>query len=84
MSKIECPYCDQLINEPTDCYEEDEPIEHQCPLCDKIFIFYISYTKHFNVQKADCLNDGKHVYIKTITYPQKFTKLVCEMCGDTK
>lgn len=47
--KIKCPYCKQLINEPT-----------------------------------NCLNDGKHNYVKIFTYPKKFSKLICEMCGNVK
>ena len=82
--KIECPYCEELIREPSDCNEEDEPNEYQCPLCEKIFIVYISYIKHFTTQKADCLNEGEHIYEKTNTFPEKFSKLVCKMCGDIK
>lgn len=48
MSDLMCPYCDEnLGNHIDDCHEQDVEYEHQCPKCEKNFIFTINYWPSF-------------------------------------
>jgi len=64
--------------------EESETYNQECKHCGKTFVYTTSITFHYEVAKADCLNDGEHKYEKTKTYPPQFAKLRCKMCGDEK
>lgn len=84
MNDCTCPYCGLTMDDPVDCYESDVIYEHECPHCEKNFIFTVGYIRTYHENKADCLNGGEHDYRKTDTYPSKFTILRCTMCGDEK
>lgn len=84
MSDLYCPYCDDnLGNHVDDCHEPDEEYEHQCPKCEKNFIFTIDYYPSFSSNKADCLNGGEHDYRVITGFPREYfiNKRRCHMCS---
>ena len=88
MSKdVECPYCDAEIEiNHDDGFGYDESMLHhyECPECEKGFVFNTSISITHSAYKADCLNDDKHEYVETKTYPKRYTQLECKCCGDRK
>ncbi len=84
MYECTCPYCDKDLNDPDDAYNPGELYEKQCRYCEKIFIFEIDYIKTYHCKQADCLNGAEHDFKKTKTFPERFAKLRCTMCGMEK
>lgn len=84
MSNFTCPYCEAEIDEPDDCNDPCDTYQHECPECEKSFVFTVDYTKYFSEYKADCLNGGAHDYQVTNTYPRRYAKLRCAHCFDEK
>ena len=81
---IECPYCghEQDINHDDGYgYEQDTTHQQECGSCEKTFIYTTSIVFYYDVDKADCLNDGEHEYEPTVTYPKCCTKMRCKQCG---
>ena len=81
MNDINCPYCDHEQNICHDDgfgYEEDVFHEKQCGACEKHFTFttYVSFS--YTAHKADCLNDGKHVW------KRQYTIMRCQTCEETR
>lgn len=87
MKELECPYCESEFDI---CHDDgfgyEEGIKHQieCPHCGKSFVFETSISFYYEAEKADCLNDGKHDYKLTRTYPKEFSKMRCSTCGDER
>lgn len=80
---IECPYCGREQNIDHDDgygYEENEIYEQTCYNCDKIFVYHTEISFSYNVEKADCLNEGEHEFKPTCTSPIAYTKMQCTMC----
>lgn len=86
MSGLECPYCEEDLDDPDDCYEPDDVYEEQCPHCEKYFIFTLSYSVDYSSEKADCLNGSPHDYQKINGGPHEYfvNKRRCSMCGTEK
>ena len=87
MSDIECPYCgeEQNINHDNgSSYVEEEAHQQECPACAKTFIFHTFRSFDYEVAKADCLNDGEHVFKMTKTYPPEFARMKCVFCKGYK
>ncbi len=87
MNDVDCPYCDMELEIDHDDgygYEEGETYQQECKYCGKTFVYTTSRIFYYDVEKADCLNDGEHEYEKTRTYPPQFARLRCKMCGDEK
>lgn len=88
MSKdLECPNCGEYIEICHDDgfgYEEGTLHEQNCGHCDKNFAFTTSICYYYEGFKADCLNDGEHLYEPTTTFPKMFTKMTCKTCDDTR
>lgn len=83
--KVDCPYCKANIEIDHDGgFEEGAKFEHQCQVCDMRFVYQMSISIDFDVQKADCLNDKPHDYQKTHTYPECQSRMECTMCGDSE
>ena len=85
MSDLQCPYCEadnEVCHDDGQGYAEDETHEMQCSSCDKYFVFTTCISFDYTPEKADCLNDGKHDYQPTTTYPREYTRLSCSMCDD--
>ena len=84
---VECPYCGKDIEICHDdgfgC-EEDHQYEYECPECEKNFIFYTNISIDHFAEKADCLNDGKHDYKKTNTFPPEYATMRCTVCHEEK
>jgi hypothetical protein len=84
---LECPYCgagNNVCHDDGFGYEENELHEIECIGCDKYFVFTTTIHFSYDAYTADCLNGGKHQYEKTKTFPERYTKLRCKMCGDEK
>jgi hypothetical protein len=84
---VECPYCGkgQDINHD-DGYGYHEEVTHQqqCGHCDKTFTYTTSISFYYEAEKADCLNDGEHNWVPTMTTPKYFTKMRCTMCDEER
>ena len=87
MSDVECPYCGkyQEINHDDGYgYQEGEIFNQECDDCEKTFAYTTSILFSYDAEKADCLNGGDHNWKPQITYPKKYTKMECTMCGCTR
>lgn len=87
MKDIECPYCGEEleINHDDGCgYSEGELHQQTCCHCDKTFTFWTSIYFSYDVHKADCLNDGEHIWEVTHAFPIECRKLRCKTCGEEK
>ena len=87
MSDLNCPYCDaelEVNHDDGQGYEEGVLHEMQCRKCDKYFVFETSISFYYQPEKADCLNDGNHIYKPQHTSPSFFTKMQCQTCYDTR
>ena len=84
MKDTKCPYCgaDVEINHDDGYgYEEDKIYEQDSPECEKVFTYTTWISFSYETTKADCLNGGEHDYKKTLTYPVRFAKMRCSVCG---
>lgn len=81
MYECRCPYCGESMDDPDDSYEEGVIYDHECPHCEKNFVFEVSYIRTYSERKADCLNGGKHDFKPTSTYPREYTRMRCGHCG---
>jgi len=82
---IECPYCGEgldINHDDGQGYEEGINHQQQCIHCDKNFTFTTTITFSYEAEKADCLNDGEHIWKPTSTYPRCYTNMQCESCGE--
>lgn len=87
MKDATCPYCGAEVEINHDDgygYEEDQIYEQECHECEKVFVYTTWITIHHDAKKADCLNGGEHDYNKTLTYPVRFAKMRCSVCGDER
>ena len=87
MSDINCPYCEaaQDINHDDGYgYEEGVSHEQQCEECDKYFTFTTSVSFYYDVEKADCLNDGKHNFKASRTWPIENSEMKCTTCEERR
>jgi hypothetical protein len=82
--ELYCPYCETGMDDPDECYEQDVTYEHECPHCEKNFVFTVEYTRTYSADKADCLNGAEHDYKKTATFPEEFAVMRCKMCSHEK
>lgn len=81
---LECPYCEkelEICHDDGFGYEEGVKHEMECDSCGKSFVFETSISFYFESEKADCLNDGEHIWKAQTCYPKKFTKMKCKSCG---
>jgi len=83
MEDIKCPYCEkevEICHDDGFGYREDVNYEMECPHCGKNFVFTTTIIFNSEAHKADCLNDGKHDYKLTHTFPRAFSKMRCSIC----
>jgi len=80
---LQCPYCDEEIEDPDDAYEPDRDYEHECPHCEKNFVFHVEYTRNYSANKAECLNGGEHRYKERKLYGtgEPLIRWRCQDCG---
>jgi len=84
---VECPYCNagnDIDTENCHDYDENEKYSQECDTCHKYFSFSVSMSFDYEVNQADCLNDGEHRWEEMKTYAAKYTKLKCQDCGEVK
>jgi hypothetical protein len=84
---MECPYCGaecEVCHDDGQGYAEDKLHQHTCGDCGKTFVFTTSISFYYEPQKADCLNDGKHDWKPSKTYPKCYTRMVCSMCDERR
>ena len=85
MKDFECPYCGEEIEICHDDgfgYEEGVKHKIECDYCHKNFVFETIITFDFIPEQADCLNGSYHKWKQSHTYPSKFTRMECEVCGE--
>lgn len=83
---LECPYCEEEIEDPDDCYEPDVTYDHECPHCGKNFIFTVEYTRDYHADKAPCLNGESHDWRKISGAPRYHfvNRRRCHYCDKEK
>jgi len=87
MNDVNCPYCNaeiEICHDDGFGYDEGILHEYECNACDNYFVFTTDIIIKHYAKKADCLNDGNHIYEETKTYPKRYSKLRCKTCGDEK
>lgn len=72
------------MEDPADCYEEDQTYEHECPHCGKTFVFSVGYIRVYSEKKADCRNGGEHEYEPPMTWPPQYLLMRCKNCDDIR
>jgi hypothetical protein len=83
---IELPYCGNY-NEPLDdAHEQDVAYETQCVVCQKYYLYYISYYPSYSAHKVPYANGEAHEYKPVIGLPKEYYDdlLRCKHCGDEK
>lgn len=83
METVNCPYCGELTELNMDngaYYNEDRRESDYCEYCDKYFMVSAYCVWSYEAEKADCLNDGKHKYKLTNTYPKIASRMQCLIC----
>lgn len=81
---VNCPYCNypqDIDHEDGYGLEEDMYYRQACCSCSKTFLFSTSVVLHYKVDRADCLNDGKHQWEPIPIAPKCMTKMQCKVCG---
>ena len=86
MKDLQCPYCHEWCAVPDDCYGEDTDWEHECPNCDKIFMFHLSYIPVYEEYATPCLNEGEHKWEEIHGSPKEYFehRRRCAYCGEEK
>lgn len=87
MKDLNCPYCGaelEVCHDDGFGYEEGVKHEMQCSECSKYFVFETCISFSYDSEKADCLNDGEHVWKASQTWPKKHTRMICESCGEER
>jgi len=84
MFDLECPYCEKVIRDPDECYDEGETYQQECPHCGKNFVFTICYCRSYSSEQAPCLNGGDHDLRPIIGVPKEYfrDKFRCSYCGE--
>ena len=83
---LQCPYCgvEADVCHDDGFYEEDFLHEMECGFCGKTFTFNTIIAISYEAHKADCLNEGEHIWEPTTTYPIECTKMGCKTCEETR
>lgn len=87
MSDVDCPYCGKGQNIRHDDgvgYDENALHTQNCSNCDKDFGFTTNISYSYEVKKTPCLNDGKHEWHPSMTWPKSCTKMRCEYCWEER
>lgn len=84
---LECPYCDapfEVCHDDGHGHEEGRLHHDTCRACGKNFTFTTFISFDFEPQKADCLNDGEHVWKASRTWPAEHSIMRCQTCDETR
>jgi len=82
VSNIECAYCEADCGVPDEPGDEGEYEEIECPIYEKSFVYYTSYSVDYYSEKAPCLNGEEHKWEQIQGIPKEFFegKFRCEYC----
>jgi len=80
MSDFACPYCGAKHEYDGDPMGQDKTTEYQCSECDKLFLITCSYSVDYAANKADCLNNGNHVWKDAIRTPYIINRKIKQRC----
>lgn len=84
---FDCPYCEapfEVCHDDGHGYEEGVLHHDHCRSCGKHFTFTTFISFYFEPEKADCLNDGQHIWEPRRTYPVEATRMECQTCGEVR
>lgn len=88
MSGAKCPYCEcevEIDHDDGYGYEEDKIHQQECEVCAHTFIFTTQMRISYELDKANCLNGGKHKFKKVHHSPEYWPEWSrCEICGVEK
>ena len=86
MTEFLCPYCEEDIEEPEECYNTEKTYNEQCPYCKKNFVFTVELCLEYQTSPADCLNGGDHDYRKTKGTGglHEYAISICNICKQEK
>ena len=87
MSDCECPYCGagcDINHDDGYGMDENEISRDECRSCGKAFAYTITISVDHWPAKADCLNEGEHVWESTWCSPVDHTKMRCTQCGEER
>jgi hypothetical protein len=83
---IECPYCGWEQETPDDGYSYDVGIHRkECAGCGRSFAYETTISISYEAYAAPCINgDAEHNWRETKTFPRRFRKMRCSVCGEEK
>lgn len=86
MGSYACPYCDEDLRLPEDCYSEGRVYTDECSNCEKKFVFTIEYSVDYYTHQAECLNGASHKFVKRCGCPEYVFagKYKCSDCDEEK
>ena len=90
MVDVTCPYCDEEFEEELDSdIQEDQLYEAECPNCEKVFGYNLSFSISAYSRKLPCggqFGEGPHKWKPVRGFPEEYVKnkFYCEYCGAEK
>ena len=85
MEDCKCPYCGAGVEiEKLGNYADGETYEQECPKCEKKFVFSAEINIEVTAHKADCLNDGNHIWEPFICFPKSCSQMICKSCDSLR
>lgn len=87
---IGCPYCKKESRppDPEECANTETTYQHQCPHCDRRYVFTLEHCIEYYSRKADCLNDSAHdwVALKLAKWMPSYyeNRRRCSICDEEK
>jgi hypothetical protein len=84
-----CPYCDAELEIDHDDgygYDENEKHNQECRNCGKSFVYTTSMLYAYELEQADCLNEGEHSFEPIFGVPKElFVGMErCKVCGEER
>lgn len=89
MNDVKCPYCgagQEIHHDDGYGYEENQLHNQKCRYCEKTFAYTTAISFDYEAYKADCLNDGDHIWVQIVGFPKEFFvgKYRCRLCGEVQ
>lgn len=80
MKDFDCPYCGEGYDYCDDPISDGDTVEFECSECEKTFVISASVSISYTAHKADCLNDGNHVWEDSSRCPFIIKKQIKQFC----